>query len=69
MDRAIPAYQSIFRHYPERRKTLIWIAISIYALVAIIKKGLHLELSLSEILQILSITLFEHLLISEVLMN
>jgi transposase len=40
-------------------KTQIWIAISIYVLVAIIKKELQLERSLNEILQILSITLFE----------
>ena len=40
-------------------KTQIWIAISVYILVAIIKKELNLDRSLSEILQILSITLFE----------
>jgi len=40
-------------------KTQIWIAISIYVLVAIIKKRLNLDLSLYTILQILSITLFE----------
>jgi len=40
-------------------KTQIWIAISIYVLVAIIKKQLRLERSLYSILQILSITLFE----------
>jgi len=40
-------------------KTQVWIAISIYVLVAIVKKELHLERSLSEILQILSVTLFE----------
>ena len=40
-------------------KTQIWIAISVYVLVAIIKKQLNLKHSLSEILQILSITLFE----------
>ncbi len=40
-------------------KTQIWIAISIYVLVAIIKKQLKLERSLYSILQILSITLFE----------
>ena len=50
-------------------KTQIWIAISVYVLVAIIKKELHLELSLGEILQILSITLFEQVPISEVLMK
>ena len=40
-------------------KTQIWIAISIYVLVAIIKKQLHLDRSLYTILQILSVTLFE----------
>ena len=40
-------------------KTQIWIAISIYVLVAIVKKELKIELSLGEILQILSISLFE----------
>jgi transposase len=50
-------------------KTQIWIAISVYVLVAIIKKELHLDLSLGEILQILSITLFEQVPLSEVLMK
>jgi len=40
-------------------KTQIWIAISVYVLVAILKKDLKLERSPAEILQILSITLFE----------
>ena len=40
-------------------KTQIWIAISVYVLVAIIRKELKLERSLHEILQILSILLFE----------
>jgi transposase len=40
-------------------KTQIWIAISVYVLVAIIKKELKLERSLNDILQILSLTLFE----------
>jgi len=40
-------------------KTQIWIAISIYVLIAIIKKKLNLKLSLYSILQILSIALFE----------
>jgi hypothetical protein len=40
-------------------KTQIWIAISVYVLVAIIKKRLKLDLSLYTILQIFSITLFE----------
>jgi hypothetical protein len=40
-------------------KTQIWIAISVYVLVAIVKKRLSLEPSLYTILQILSVTLFE----------
>jgi hypothetical protein len=40
-------------------KTQIWIAISVYVLVAIIKKEMKLKRSLYEILQILSLTLFE----------
>jgi hypothetical protein len=40
-------------------KTQIWIAISIYVLVAIIRKRLGVEASLYQILQILSVTLFE----------
>jgi hypothetical protein len=48
-------------------KTQIWIAISVYVLVAIIKKELKIELSLGEILQILSIVLFEKVPIMQVL--
>jgi len=40
-------------------KTQIWIAISTYVLVAIVKKRVGLDRSLSEILQILAISLFE----------
>src|SRR5208283_3906420 len=40
-------------------KTQIWIAISVYVLVAIVKKRLGAEASLYTILQILSLTLFE----------
>jgi len=50
-------------------KTQIWIAISIYVLVAIIKKQLKIDHSLSEILQILSITLFENTSLLQVLTN
>jgi IS4 transposase len=45
-------------------KTQIWIAISVYVLVAIMKKRLKLEQSLYTILQVLSITIFEKTLIS-----
>ncbi len=40
-------------------KTQIWIAISVYVLIAIIRKKLNLRLSLYTILQILSVALFE----------
>jgi hypothetical protein len=40
-------------------KTQVWVAITVYVLVAILKKQLHLDLSLYKILQILSVTIFE----------
>ena len=40
-------------------KTQVWIAVAVYVLVAIVRKRLNLELSLHEMLQILSITPFE----------
>ena len=48
-------------------KTQIWIAVSVYVLIAIIKKRLHLEASLHTLLQILSITLFEKLELAQAL--
>jgi len=48
-------------------KTQIWIAISVYVLVAIIKKKVKTDLSLYTILQIFSITLFEKIPILQVL--
>jgi IS4 transposase len=48
-------------------KTQIWIAISVYVLVAIIKKRIKLDLSLYTILQIFSITLFEKMPILQAL--
>ena len=52
---------------PNAVKTQVWVAISIYVLVAILKKELRIERSLAEILQILSLTLFEKTPISQVL--
>jgi hypothetical protein len=40
-------------------KTQVWVAITVYVLVAILKKQLGLDRSLHEILQILSIMIFE----------
>ena len=48
-------------------KTQIWIAVSVYVLVAIIRKRLGLEMSLYQILQIFSITILEKIPISCVL--
>ena len=48
-------------------KTQIWIAISAYVLIAIIKKRMKIDLSLYTILQIFSITLFEKIPILQVL--
>jgi transposase len=48
-------------------KTQVWIAISVYVLVAIVKKELRIDRSLHEILQVLSLTLFEKAPIFEAL--
>jgi hypothetical protein len=48
-------------------KTQIWIAVSVYVLVAIIKKRLNLSASLYEILQILSLTMFERIPLDQLL--
>jgi hypothetical protein len=48
-------------------KTQIWIAVSVYVLVAIVKKRLNLDASLYTLLQILSVTLFEKMPILQAL--
>jgi hypothetical protein len=48
-------------------KTQIWIAVSTYVLIAIIKKRLNLDVSLYTLLQILSITLFEKMPLQQAL--
>ncbi len=48
-------------------KTQIWIAVSIYVLIAIVRKSLGLEASLYQILQIFSVTLFEKMPILQAL--
>ena len=50
-------------------KTQVWVAFSIYVLVAIVKKQLGLDLSLYKILQILSVTIFEKTPILEGFLN
>jgi hypothetical protein len=48
-------------------KTQVWIAVSVYVLVAIIKKELGLDTSLHTLLQILSVTLFEKVSLQQTL--
>jgi len=48
-------------------KTQIWIAISVYVLVAIVKKRLRIAISLYEMLQILSLTMFEKIPLDQLL--
>ena len=50
-------------------KTQIWIAVSVYLLIAILKKRLDLEVSLYTILQILSVTVFEKTPLFQMLNN
>lgn len=50
-------------------KTQVWIAICVYVLVAIVRKELELELSLSQILQVLSVNVFEQVPLVELVAN
>ena len=50
-------------------KTQIWIAISVYVLVAIVKKRLNLDISLYTFLQILSLSMFENVYILQLVKN
>jgi IS4 transposase len=51
--------KAFFRTSENAVKTQIWIAVSVYVLVAIVRKRMSLDSSLYQILQILSLTLFE----------
>jgi len=59
--------QVFFGTSPNAVKTQIWTAISVYVLVAILKKELKIERPMNEILQILSISLFEQVPVSHLL--
>jgi hypothetical protein len=58
MDQAASADHAFFGTSENAVKTQIWIAVSVYVLVAIVKKRLALDASLYTLLQILSVTLF-----------
>lgn len=51
--------KSFFGLSPNAVQTQIWIAVSVYVLVAIMKKSLALDRTMAEILQVLSVSLFE----------
>jgi hypothetical protein len=51
--------KTFYGYSPNAVKTQVWIAVSVYVLVAIVRKELHVDRSLSEMLQILSLSLFE----------
>lgn len=59
--------KSFFGRTENAVKTQIWIAISVYVLVAIIKKRLDLDADLYTILQILSVTVFEKTQLNQLL--
>jgi hypothetical protein len=59
--------KSFYGTSPNAVKTQVWIAVSVYVLVAIVRKELKLERSMGEILQILSVSLFEKAPIFEAL--
>ena len=48
-------------------KSQIWIAVSVYVLVAIVKKRLKLSTTLYEMLQIVSLTMFERMPLDQLL--
>jgi hypothetical protein len=50
-------------------KTQVWIAVTVYVLVAIVRKQLELKVSLSQLLQILSVSVFEQVPLAELVAN
>ena len=50
-------------------KTQVWIAVCVYILVAILRKELRLDMSLSQILQVLSVNAFSQMPVAELLMK
>jgi len=67
VDQAASADQTILRNLGKRGEDPIWIAVSVYVLVAIIKKRLGLDASLYTLLQVLSVSLFEKIELKQAL--
>lgn len=59
--------KAFYGHSDNAVRIQIWIALSVYVLIAIVKKRLGIPLSLYTILQILSVTLFERMPLEQVL--
>ena len=59
--------KTFYGNNPNAVKTQVWTAISVYVLVAIVKQELRIDRPLSEILQILSLSLFEKVPLFEAL--
>lgn len=59
--------KAFFGTSPNAVKTQVWIAVAVYVLIAIVRKRLNSAASLSELLQILSVTLFEQTSLARVL--
>ena len=57
--------KSFWEHSENAVKSQVWIAISVYVLVAIAKKKFMLKQSLYEILQVVSISIFEKMPIKQ----
>jgi hypothetical protein len=59
--------KSFFGRSENAVKTQVWTAVSVYVLVAIIRKRLHLELSLHQMLQVLSVSPFNKIPLNQLL--
>ena len=67
MDQADLRITSFFGTAENAVQSQIWIAISVYVLIAIIKKRLMIKTDLYTMLQILSLTLFEKIPLNQIL--
>jgi hypothetical protein len=61
--------KAFFGTSPNAVQTQVWIAVTVYVLIAIVRKRFKVEASLYEILQVLSITLFEQTPLNQLLTN
>ena len=67
MDQQHLRIKAFYGTSPNAVKTQIWVAVAVYVLIAIVRKRLKLNGSLYELLQILSVTLFEQTPIEQAL--